>query len=239
MRNINERSASLLLLLLFSADLMFIVIHCIRELTPLLNNVINNELFSIGRDRGYAEIFQYIKWFWIIVLFTYLTITRRSLSYVAWGVTFLYLLCDDSLGIHEKIGRSISGNLGFEPPFGLYPRDIGELAVSAAAGIMLTPLLIWAYLRDSQAFKNMSKDMLLLILVLAFFGVAVDTVHSIVRGLGLGGEVEFILGLLEDGGEMFITSLMVWYIFLLSVRNDIYTSFLLDSVRLLLKRPSA
>ena len=238
MRNINERSASLLLLLLFSADFMFIVIHCIQELTPLLNNVINKELFSIGRDRGYAEIFQYIKWFWIIVLFTYLTISRHSFSYVAWGVTFLYLLCDDSLGIHEKIGRFISGNLGFEPPFGLYPRDIGELAVSALAGITLTPLLIWAYLRGSQAFKKMSQDMLLLILVLVFFGVAVDTVHSIARGVGLGWKVEFILGLIEDGGEMLITSLMVWYIFLLSVRNDICTSFLFDSVRLLLKRPS-
>ena len=176
MRTINERSASLLLLLLFSADFVFIAVHCIQELTPL----INDELYSIGRDRGYSEIFQYIKWFWIIVLFTYLTISRHSFSYVAWGVTFLYLLCDDSLGIHEKVGRLVTGNLGFEPPFGLYPRDIGELAVSALAGITLTPLLIWAYLRGSQAFKNMSRDMLLLILLLAFFGVAVDTVHSIV-----------------------------------------------------------
>jgi len=235
MRNINERSASLLILLLFSVDFMFIVVHCIHALTPLLNNVINNELFSIGRDRGYAEIFQYIKWFWIIVLFIYLTISRCSLSYVAWGVTFLYLLCDDSLGIHEKIGRLISGNLGFEPPFGLYPRDIGELTVSACAGITLTPLLIWAYLRGSHAFKSMSQDLLLLILVLAFFGVAVDTVHSITRGLGLGSNAEFILGVIEDGGEMLIASLMVWYIFLLSVRDDICTSFLFDSLRLLLK----
>jgi hypothetical protein len=234
-RNINERSASLLLLLLFCADFGFIVVSCIHKLTPL----INDELFSIGRDRGYAEIFQYIKWFWIIVLFSYLTIARRSFSYVAWGVTFLYLLCDDSLGIHEKIGRLISGNLGFEPPFGMYPRDIGELAVSALAGITLTPLLIWAYLRGSPAFKNMSQDLLLLILVLAFFGVAVDTVHSIVRGLGLGSKAEFILGLIEDGGEMLIASLMVWYVFLLSIRDDICTSFLFDSVRLLLKRPSA
>ena len=235
MRNINERSASLLLILLFCADFMFIVVHCIQELTPLLNNVINNNLFSIGSDRGYAEIFQYIKWFWLIVLFTYLTISRRSFSYVAWGVTFLYLLCDDSLGIHERIGRLITGNLGFEPPFGLYPRDIGELAVSAVAGITLTPLLIWAYLRGSLAFKNMSQDLLLLVLVLAFFGVAVDTVHSIARGLGLGLNAEFILGVIEDGGEMLIASLMIWYIFLLSVRDDICTSFLFDSVRLLLR----
>jgi hypothetical protein len=235
MRNINERSASLLLLLFFSADFVFIAIHCIQELTPL----INDKLYSIGRDRGFSEIFQYIKWFWIIVLLTYLTISRRSFSYVAWGVTFLYLLCDDSLGIHEKVGRLITGNLGFEPPFGLYPRDLGELAVSVVAGMTLTPLLIWAYLRGSQAFKNMSRDMLLLILLLAFFGVAVDTVHSIVRGIGLGWKVKFILGLIEDGGEMLIASLMVWYIFLLSVRDDICTSFLFDSVRLLLKRPSA
>ena len=234
MRNINERSASLLLLLLFSADFVFIAVHCIQELTPL----INDKLYSIGRDRGFSEIFQYIKWFWIIVLFTYLTISRRSFSYVAWGVTFLYLLCDDSLGIHEKVGRLITGNLGFEPPFGLYPRDLGELAVSVVAGMTLTPLLIWAYLRGSQAFKNMSRDMLLLILLLAFFGVAVDTVHSIVRGIGLGWKVEFILGLIEDGGEMLIASLMLWYIFLLSVRDDICTSFLFDSVRRLLKRPS-
>jgi hypothetical protein len=233
MRNINERSASLLLLLLFCADFVFIAVHCIQELTPL----INNELYSIGEDRGYSEIFQYIKWFWIIVLFTYLTISRRSFSFVAWGVTFLYLLCDDALSIHEKIGVLITGNLGFEPPFGLRPQDLGELAVSAVAGIALTPLLIWAYLLGSQAFKNMSQDMLLLILLLAFFGIVVDTVHMSAKDLGF--KVDFILEIIEDGGEMLVASLMVWYIFLLSVRDDICTSFLFDSVRLLLKRPPA
>ena len=46
--------------------------------------------------------------------------------------------------------------------------------MSATVGILLLPILVWAYSRGSQTFRNMSNDMLLLIAALVFFGVFLD-----------------------------------------------------------------
>lgn len=81
-RNINEHSALLLLMLLICTDLVFIALHSINGLTSILNS----GLFSFERDRSYPEMYQYIKWFWIVVLMIYLAITRRPtlMSHGGW-----------------------------------------------------------------------------------------------------------------------------------------------------------
>jgi hypothetical protein len=206
-------------------------------------------------------MYQYLKWFWISILLVYVSILRRSFSYIVWVLVFAYFLCDDALRIHEDVGKHIARNLILTPPFGLRlpylgelagrldyvdPKeiivmlglrlqDIGELAVSAAAGLILSPLVIWAYLHGSQAFKKMSQDMLLLILALAFFGVFVDMADI---SIDLGEKVAFILEVIEDGGEMLVASLILWYVFLLSVRDETATSYLFDFVRVILTRRS-
>lgn len=70
--------------------------------------------------------------------------------------------------IHETVGEVIAGNLSLRAPFGLRLQDLGELAVTATAGVILLAVVGWAYWRGSQAFKRVSQDLLLLILVLVF-----------------------------------------------------------------------
>ena len=65
-------------------------------------------------------------------------------------------------------------------------------------------------------FKKVTKDLLVLLLMIAFFGVFVDTVHSMVD---LEWNLSFILVIIEDGGEMVAISLVVWYVFLLNLRK--------------------
>ena len=148
---------------------------------------------------------------------------------------FTYFLFDDALTIHERVGKHIAWSLTLTPPLGLRLQDLGELAVMAAAGMILFSLVIWAYLHGPQAFKKMSQDMMLLVLALVFFGVIVDMAHSAIK---LGWEVNFILGVIEDGGEMLAASLILWYVFLLSVRDENATSYLCDFVRVVLTRRS-
>jgi len=229
----NERSASLFLMLLLCADLAFIALYSIDTLTPFLTD---NPLYELGRDRGYPELFQYLKWLWIIILLIYVSASSRSLRYIAWGLVFTYFLCDDAFSIHEKIGKHLAENLTLTPPFGLRLRDLGELAVSAAAGVILSSVVIWTYVPGSQSFKKFSQDMLLLILVLAFFGVVVDMVDIAIEW---GWTVEVILSVIEDGGEMLVASLIAWYVFLQSVRDEDTGSYLRDLVRLVLTRRSS
>lgn len=230
-RNINEHSALLFLILLLCADLAFIVLHSIHILTPFLSN----SFFSIKKDRSYPEMYQYLKWFWIIIILVYLSILRRSFSYISWALVFTYFLCDDALEIHERVGEYIAGDITLAPPLGLRLQDLGELVVSSTAGMILLFAVIWSYLRGSQTFKKMSRDMLLLILVLAFFGVVVDMANISIK---LGSTVDFILGVIEDGGEMLTASLILWYVFLLSVRNANAISYLGDFMRVALTRRS-
>ena len=107
----------------------------------------------------------------------------------------------------------------FAPPFNLRPQDIGKLTVSAVAGGILLPLLVWAYRTGSSSFRKAAEDLLLLVLAFVFFGVFVDLAHQAVK---LNWAVDFAVGLLEDGGEMVVMSVIVWYVFLLSLhRGDV------------------
>ena len=57
--------------------------------------------------------------------------------------------------------------------------------------------------------------MFLFIAVWAFFGLITD-LAAVTK---LGPAVEFASDFVEDGGEMAIVSLILWYVFLLAVRN--------------------
>ena len=58
--------------------------------------------------------------------------------FIVWSLFFTYLLLDDSLKIHEIIGNAIASNLISKGPhiFNLRSQYFGELAISAALGIM-------------------------------------------------------------------------------------------------------
>lgn len=207
-----ETSASSFLLLLLVADFAFIFLHFLLQMTPILNN----PLYSLERDRGYPEFYQYVKELWIIVLLLSICVRTRAVGYIAWVMLFGYLLCDDALQVHEKSGNYIAARLYFVPLLGLRAQDFGELAVSAMSGALLLTLLAWFYVRGSGTFKRSTKHLLLLLLTVAFFGIFVDMLHA---ALKMGRKVDLLLGVVEDGGEMIAMSFVVWYVFLLNVRE--------------------
>ena len=207
-----ETSASSFLLLLLVADFAFISLHFLLAMTPTLNS----PLYSLGTDRGYAEFYQYVKELWIIVLLLSICVKTRAVGYIAWAILFGYSLGDDALQVHEKFGSYIATRLSFVPLLGLRAQDFGELAVSAMSGALLLTLLAWFYVRGSDAFKQSTKHLLLLLLLVAFFGIFVDMLHT---ALKMGRTVNFLLGVVEDGGEMIAMSFVAWYVFLLNVRE--------------------
>ena len=229
LRTLGERSASIFLLLLISGDLIFILLHFLN--TFALSRPYH--LYNISEDRSYAEIYQYLKFWWIAALLLLIAWKNREWRHIAWGAVFLYFLADDSLQIHERGGLFIGPSLSFFPTFGLRLQDLGELAVSSIAAIPLLIFLLFAYRGGSQVFRKISQDIVLLILPLVFFGVVVDMAHQAIKG---GGQVDFILGIVEDGGEMLSVSLLAWYFFLLSVRTDLRECYLFDFVRMIFNR---
>ena len=196
----------IVLLLLLSADAVFVVVHIIHELWPFY--LAYDMLYSLGTDRGYAEIFQYVKTYWIVIMFAILWRRTGEPVYGAWMLLYTYLLCDDVFQIHEHGGNIISSLLGYQGAFGLRAKDFGELTVSGIAGVTFLLLLGVTFLRSTRKARDVSKDLILLLGALVFCGVVVDMLHQ-----AAGGRYTvLILGIFEDGGEMVAMSATCWYV---------------------------
>lgn len=190
------------LLLLLAADLVFIFLQI-----PYNMGMMSSPLFSIEIDRGYAEIYQYIKEFWNVLMLMFLVWRWRRMVYVAWTCLFIYILLDDSLSIHETLGKWIVVQTHWHEMLGLRARDYGELVVSAVAG---TVLLGWVgiswYFTDVMG-RAISRVLAILFVMLVFFGIGVDMFHEWIPF------AKRVFGIMEDGGEMLVVSVMTWYLF--------------------------
>jgi hypothetical protein len=215
----NEHSASLLLLLL-CADSAFIVLHIISK-TLVLNCSLCNTLGLYE----HLTIYQLVKLFWVIVLLAYVLKSTRCSGYVSWILVFTYFLFDKALQIHQNAGNFIANNFGTYLPqdLSLRPRYL-QLAVLAIVGTFLFAIVAWAYSHSPYAFRKISNDMFLFIAVWASFGLITD----LAAATKLGPAVEFASDFVEDGGEMAVVSLILWYVFLLVIRNGKPDWFLLD-----------
>lgn len=229
LQGLHEKSASLFLFLLIFSDFIYIGLHSFNSLTPILNSVI----WDIESDWSYSEVFQYFKWMWVIILLLFVAKARWSLSYLAWLLVFSYILLDDSLMLHDNFADFVNSELSYTPPFGLSLYGLAELVFSAIIGGVLLMFVFISYWRGSSSFKKISLDLLLLFAFLVFFGVAVDFIHISFNFEGFG---KFLIGVIEDGGEMFVASLIVWYVFLLSVREECEDTFINDVILEYFKR---
>lgn len=199
--NIKKESTKVLFLLLL-ADFAFFLVHGIYKMGH-----IPNSFCSIETDRGYAEMFQYIKEYWIVVLLFVVAIKRKHIIYFAWSSLFMYFLLDDSFRIHELFGIYLAKYFEFQPMFGLRTQDFGELSVSMLFGLLLFIFIGVSYLFSDNVAKQISKHILILVMSLVFFGVVVDNLHIIIPW----GKTMW--GFIEDGGEMLVMSIIVWYVF--------------------------
>jgi hypothetical protein len=203
-----DRESDRLLLLLITTDIVFILLHCFYRL-----DIISNPLFSIEKNFGYAEVFQYIKELWIALLLLIYAKIYKYHIYTAWAMLFTYFLLDDALEIHEKYGLYISRYFDFIPMFNLRAEDFGELCISFIFGLTIFSLIAKTYLSTDREAKIFSRGLFILVMLLAFFGIFVDMLHIAIPWK------KSIWGLIEDGGEMLVMSFILIYVFNLDKRD--------------------
>ena len=200
------------LLLLIAADLLCFALHLGRMFNPDFGT----EYFSLEFDRGYGEFYQYIKEFWIILLLLRLGVLKRAAGFFVWAAAYTYLLFDDAKQFHERMGSRLSQSLELPEILGMRSQDLGELLVTGGAGVVLLTLLVICYWRESAAMRRFTRQLLVLTLTIGLMGVVVDMVHSILRHVA---SVYDWAGFIEDGGEMLVMSLVVWYLLTVTVRD--------------------
>ena len=207
--DIKNRS-SLLLYLFLATDLIFIIVHIIYKSNQVPS--LAYAYYSIEEDKGYAELFQYIKEYWIALLLSFLAVQKRSFVYLGWSLLFFYVLLDDSVQIHEKLGITISSQLTFVDKFHLRAVDLGEILVSVCVGLFFLIFLTIAYRFSDSISRKSSKYLTMMLFALALFGIIADMAHMIF----VSSLFEPLLAVVEDGGEMLVMSVIAWFVFLLS-----------------------
>lgn len=190
--------------LLVATDVGFVVLYLVHA----SRLAAGDPRFSLEEDRGYAEVFQYLKLFWASALLALLLLRTRVLAFGAWSLLFAYLLLDDAMQLHERFGVWAAGRLDLGPALGLRGQDFGEWLASAVVLGTFVVLLGSAHLQRNRPGPTVSAPLFGLLLLLGVFGVMVDALHVAVRSLA-----NTLLVVAEDGGEMLVVSVICWYVF--------------------------
>ena len=160
---------------------------------------LGSSYFSLSVDRSFAEWFEYMMLALVVMTFARLAVTYRQSVYVAHFFIFAFALADNAMRIHERMGTVLSEWLAFAPAFGLRAKDFGELATWALFGVPLLGFLMVALWRSDGRHRSVGLTVAGWFLALAFFGAAVDMLHSLASDKSIW---YYLLGFVEDGGEM-------------------------------------
>jgi len=219
LREIVEHPTKRFVLLLVLADFAFFAVHLLYAPDGLFDD----ERFRLDWDRGYAETFQYVKEFWIVFLLLYLALRSRALIYLVFAGFFAYLGLDDSVRLHERIGGGILGTrLGDLNLFGrtLEGWDLGQMFYAVGVGLGALFLIMVLYHRSRPEIQHVARNMLLLLVTLAYFGVFTDILNAFIRGDALDPFFVFM----EEGGEHLVMTTILGYLFILVEGNRAHRS---------------
>jgi hypothetical protein len=169
--------------------------------------------YRVDIDRSFAEIFNYVQVVGCGLLLYRCHVKSGDLVYLAWALVFTFVVLDDSLMIHERVGKLLNTRLSLPALPGLRSHDTGELIVWAAASALLVPALVLGFRNSRQDAVEFGKVLTLIFALLVFFAVVVDMLHM--AAVPRSPSATAILTVVEDGGEMLSVALALAFSLLL------------------------
>lgn len=210
-----------ILVILLCTDLFFVFLHIAHKIARIFDAypLLEKDIFNIYYDLTLAESFQYVKEYWIIILFGWMIFKEKKFFFSGWWLMFIYLLLDDMFSVHENLGTFSLEIFKVDPwhiIFGeLRYQDFGELGVSIFFGIIFFSIIAYSYLRGSQDIRTTFHYLFGWLLLIIFFGVVNDFANRIFEEDADKMMFE-ITRLIEEAGEMMGVSFMCWYVFSLT-----------------------
>jgi hypothetical protein len=200
------RPGALLLAVLLAADAALVALHLAHTVLGLGSY----GAWSLAADGGWAEVYQYVKWLWLALLTAALAWQARDRRWLPLTAGFLFLLDTDALRTHETVGRALGGWMTDRGLVTALPAvELGGLAYIVGAGLVLLPLVLWAWRSGSPSVQTAYRQVTLLMGLLLLVGVVLDGLFA----AALPSGAKDVWGdLLEDGGEHVLASILVWSI---------------------------
>ena len=164
------------------------------------------KVISITMDGGVSELFENTKIALAALCYAMIFAYRRRLIFLALAVIFILVFADNTLTIHESLGKQLQVIYGDVRFYGMHAKDLGELlvfGVYAALSISLLGLgLVWS----DGVYRTYGLVAILSLCILGGFAVGIDFLHAIVGDSNrlLNG----LLNLIEDGGELVAISII-------------------------------
>ena len=179
------------LCVLAAVDLAFILVHV----------TFSHWRFDIERDGSFSEMSEHLEMALCAVLTTACFARTRQPIYLGMAAIYVCILFDNKMGLHEDLGGVVSSLFPAAGASPLPGQALGELAIFAAfamAGSVLGP---WSWQRSTGEHRAAGSLFALLIAALAVFAVGVDGVHE-----AFSERAKWLVGVVEDGGEMLVLS---------------------------------
>lgn len=208
---VSTRPFAQLFLALVALDTAFIVTHLGLRLGEGLGIFAAlPERWNIISDYGWPEMFNHVKWAGVVLCLAALYLRTRLPVFAAMAVGYVIVLADDRLGLHEAGGEALALRLPILHRLGMAPHEAGELVMWAMFGSVIVFVAVLGFLATPRAERGVAKPFLLAFLGVLFFGVGMDVVQEpfrMIPGEALQYWTIYALRLIEDGGEMYMTSL--------------------------------
>lgn len=198
----NYKTGFYFLILCLLTDFGFGLLHILRAV-----GFFSADGFFVNAERGYAEIFQYVKEVWSGMILLFVTYKRKSLLAAVWSLLFFYFFIDDSTQFHEKTDNTFGDYITLTD-WGILPyQDVWQVVTGVVVALISLSIIYFVYRRSNDILlKTKSIYLLFGVLVLGAFGVGIDVIHALFRGNYL---LDTIFALAEDLGEMIGVSIII------------------------------
>lgn len=192
-----------LLLVLLGVDVALVILHVVTDGG-------RGPLTSLDTDTGLGGLWGFGKAI-AAAWFAHRVVRRTQITvYLVWAVTFVTVALDDLAEIHENVGDRLAGAVDLPSVAGLRGADLGELLVWAMLGAPLL-VLIGVTVRHADVRGRVdSVRFFALMAVLVATAAGLDAVHMASTDT-TGGDPWAVtpVGVLEDGGELIVVSLLL------------------------------
>lgn len=165
---------------------------------------------NIISDDGLPEMFSHLKWAVVVLCLIALYVMSRIPLFAAMAVIYLIVLADDRLGIHEAGGEFLGAQVPLLGQLGMAPHQAGELVIWAGLGLIIIAVAAIGYFKTTREQRGVGKPFVLAFAGCMLFAIGLDTAQEPLRNIpdeAVSFWTRYGLQLIEDGGEMYMTSL--------------------------------
>ncbi len=204
----SDRTCIRVIALLLFVDVLCLLLHVaeLRLLRDAYNDGDTIWILRLDADRSVSEWWGYIKLVACIALLIALGRRDRQPIIGALILAFAFLLLDDSLSLHETLGRRLAASDALP-----VDQSAGEIVMFVIEGLILLPMMLLGLIYSDREAAGLGILIGLVLALLVVFGVLVDAIHSLVEDAGARGAG--YLTIVEDWGELLTVTLAVSILF--------------------------